>query len=232
MLELDHIYCMDCIEGMKQIPDKSFDAVITDPPFGIGFKYKQKEDHDNPESYWRWMKPIYKEINRIIKPGGFIAIWQAQKNFPYFWKWFGNDIKIYISAKNFVQLRKIPINYGYEPIILKYSKGEKILSPKKPGRSIDFFVANTAKFVTEVNSWAGKHPCPRPIDQTEELIKNFVIEDGSVLDPFIGSGTTALACKMNKRHYLGFEIEPEYYSYAINRLNNHPGSLDKYVVEG
>jgi DNA modification methylase len=206
----------DCLELMQELPDESVDAVITDPPFGIGFKYKDKEQNNNPSDYWKWFSPRYKEMNRVLKKGGFIAIWQTALYFRYYWKWFGNDIHIYAGCKNFIQLRKTPINYGYDPIILKYKKGVEPLHPNDPARSIDFFVANTAVFVTEANSLADRHPCPRPIDQTLELIKNFSI--GTVFDPFMGSGTTGVACVQLNRNFIGYEISPDYFKIAEKRI--------------
>jgi len=207
----------DCLEKMRDIPSGSIDAVITDPPFGIGFNYSgKKEMNKNPEDYWKWFEPIYLEIIRVVKEGGFIAIWQSQQYLPFAWKWFGSNIHIYIGAKNFVQLRKTPINYGYDPIIFQY-KGKPEIRPEKPRRNIDFFVANTAKFVTEKNSLARKHPCPRPIDQTTEIVENFSI--GTVLDPFMGSGTTGLACKNLNRNFIGIEIDETYFNIAKKRIN-------------
>lgn len=206
----------DCLEVMKTIPDGGIDAVITDPPFGIGFNYSgKKEINKNPNDYWEWFNPIYSEILRVTKNGGFIAIWQSQQYLPFCWEWFGGDIHVYIGAKNFVQLRKTSINYGYDPIIMKY-KGKPELRPTKPRRNMDFFVANTAKFITEKNSLARKHPCPRPIDQTIEIVENF--STGLVLDPFMGSGTTGLACKELNRDFIGIEIEPVYFEIAKQRI--------------
>jgi len=218
MLDLDKIYCMDCLEGMRQLENESVDAVVTDPPFGIGFQYDEKEEHDNPEDYWEWLKPIYHKMQRVLKNGGFLAIWQPQKHFKHFWGWFGEDIHIYAACKNFVQIRKTPINYGYDPIVMRYKNGDKPLIPESQKRSIDWFVANTATFVTETQSLIRKHPCPRPIDQCLEIIDNFVIEGGIVLDPFSGSGTIPLAAKQTNRHFLGFEISQEYVDIANRRL--------------
>ena len=213
----------DCLEVMKKIPDKSIDAVITDPPFGIGFKYNQHKDQTSPEEYWKWFKPIYQEILRVCKDGAFISIWQANKNFKHFWEWFGDDIRIYAGCKNFVQLRKTPINYGYDPIVMKYTNWDNPLRPLKPKRNIDFFVANTAKFVTEKNSYAGQHPCPRPIDQVQQIVENFSL--GTVLDPFMGSGTTGVACKELGRNFIGIEISPEYYKISEKRINGTSENL-------
>ncbi len=212
----------DCLEKLKCFKEKSIDAVITDPPFGIGFKYNQHKDHLDHKEYYAWLSPIWGEILRVTKDGGFIAIWQAQLNYRHFWDWFGDDIHIYIGAKNFVQLRKTPINYGYDPIVMKYKSGTP-LRPLKPKRNIDFFVANTAKFVTEKNSLARQHPCPRPIDQVQQIVENFSI--GTVLDPFMGSGTTGVACKNLGRNFIGIELDKTYFDLATKRINDSPTAL-------
>lgn len=214
---VNKIICGDCLEVMKKMPDGCVDAIISDPPFGIGFSYKEKEMNNNPKDYWAWLAPIYKEMMRTLKHGGFYAIWQTHLYFRYFWKWFGGDVHIYAGCKNFVQLRKTAINYGFDPIIIGYKEGN-LLKPKKPKRNIDFFVANTAKYVAQKNSLARQHPCPRPIDQAIELIDNFTIEEGLIFDPFIGSGTTAIACKKLHRNFIGIEINPDYCKIAEERL--------------
>ena len=229
-IDTNIIYNEDCIEGMKKLPDNSVDAVVTDPPFGIGYKYNETEENNNPEDYWKWFKPIYKTMLEKLKPNGFIAIWQTQKYFKYFWEWFGDNIHIYASCKNFVQLKNTGINYAYDPIVMKYNGGEK-LSPENPPRNVDFYVSNTAKYVTQTDSLAGEHPCPRPIDQVNEIIANFIIEKGVVLDPFIGSGTTALACLNQKRKFIGFEKEKEFYNIALKRLGKFDKSYYKELPE-
>lgn len=209
----------DCLEVMKSIEDSSIDAVVTDPPFGIDFKYNSHKDHSNADDYWIWLEPIYKEILRVTKDGGFIAIWQAQLNFKHFWNWFGDDIHIYAGCKNFVQLRKTPINYAYDPVIMKYKEGAP-LRPVKPKRNVDFFVANTAKFVTQIKNIERQHPCPRPIDQVTQIIENFTIDNGLILDPFMGSGTTGVACKNLNRRFIGIEKDECYYNIAKKRIED------------
>ena len=208
----------DCLEKMGDIPDASIDAIVTDPPFGIGFKYGDKKDVANTaNAYWKWFEPIYREMLRVTKDGGFIAIWQAQLYFSNFWKWFGQDIHIYAGCKNFVQLRKTPINYGYDPIVMFYKPGIP-LRPTKPKRNIDFFVANTAAMVSNTKRIERKHPCPRPIDQTSIIVENFTLENAVVLDPFMGSGTTGVACKNLDRDFIGIELDPTYFEIAKNRI--------------
>lgn len=212
------LYQGDCLDIMRGIPDKSVDAAVTDPPFGIGFNYDGKKDVANaPEEYWKFFAPIYGEICRIVKDGGFIAIWQTQLYFPYFWEWYGKEIHIYAACKNFVQLRKTPINYGYDPVVMRYVEGVP-LRPNKPKRNIDYFVANTAKWITQKNTPESKHPCPRPIDQVTEIVSNFTAECGIILDPFMGSGTTGVACLGTGRSFIGIEKDPNYFQIAKKRI--------------
>lgn len=217
---INKIILGDCLEVIKDIPSRSIDAIVTDPPFGIDFKYhKNKDVAKTAEDYWVWFAPIYIEFIRILRAGGFLAIWQPALYFKNFWSWYGDDIHIYAGCKNFVQLRKTEINYGFDPIIMRYKKGNNPLRPNKPKRNLDFFVANTAKFVTETNSLARKHPCPRPIDQATEIVSNFTLDGGIVFDPFVGSGTIPLACKNTGRNFIGIEIDDKYYQLALERIN-------------
>lgn len=209
----------DCLEILKNIPDSSVDAVVTDPPFGINFKYTFGNDvAKNAEEYWKWFQPIYNEMIRVTKKGGFIAIWQSQLYFKHFWNWYGDGIHIYAGCKNFVQLRKTPINYAYDPIVMFYCNGDLPLRPKAK-RNVDFFVANTAAIVSKPNRIERQHPCPRPLDLTEQIIDNFVIENGTVLDLFAGSGTTGIACKNLGRNFILIEKEKEYIDIINKRLS-------------
>jgi DNA modification methylase len=212
----NHILLGDCKKLIKSIPDETFDAIFTDPPFGIGYKYREgKEKTSNPEEYAAFLLPIVKECLRVAKPGACIAIYQTQVNFPYFWKWFGDQIHIYIASKKFVQMRKLSaINYGYDPVVLWYKIGANPLRPPKPKRNLDFFWST----VTIGESKKYGHPCPRPLQGTFELINSFIVPGGWVFDPFSGSGTTAYVCQQTGRQYTGIEIDPEYHRRSIIRL--------------
>jgi site-specific DNA-methyltransferase (adenine-specific) len=214
---VNKIICGDCRDLLSYFPDNSIDAIITDPPFGIDF-IGYEDVAKNPDAYWKWFYLIYWEFIRILKPGGFLAIWQTQLYYPYFWQWYGTDIHIYISAKNFVQLRKTPINYAYDPIIMKYKNGD-ILRPTKPKRNVDFYVSNTASLVSHPKRLERGHPCPRPLDVCLEIIKNFVVPNGIVFDPFLGSGTVVLASKQLGHNFIGIEREQKYIDIANARLS-------------
>ena len=209
------LYCGDCAEILPHL-SVFFDALITDPPFGINFEYaKGKEQHKSADEYYKWLVPIIELCQKQLNDGAFNAIWQAQLYFQHFWNVFGSDIRIYCAAKNFVQLRKTPINYGYDPVVMFYKQGER-KSPIKPQRNVDFFVSNTASIVSDTSRIERNHPCPRPLDVVTEIMNNFSL--GTVLDPFAGSGTTLLAAKNLNRKAIGIEQEEEYCKVIVERL--------------
>ena len=215
------LYCGDCLDVLCGLPDASVDAVVTDPPFGIGFGYTSGQDvARTPEAYGAWLQTWLPDVERVVRPGGLIAIWQAQLYFRHFWDWFGDDIRIYAACKNFVQLRKVPIQYGYDPVVMRYKSGAHPLIPSKreARRNIDFFVANTSRWIQDTTRPERAHPCPRPIDQAVEIVCNFTLPCGTVLDPFMGSGTTGVACVQEGRSFIGIEREQAYYDIAAKRI--------------
>lgn len=207
----------DAAEWVPTLPSESVDALVTDPPFGIGFDYGgRREAACSAEDYWRWLGPLYREALRCVRPGGFVAVWQSQLYFRRLWDWFGEGIHVYAACKNFVQLRPTPINHGYDPVVVFYKPGAKPLAPEGWWRNLDFYVANTSDMRTRTDTrW---HPCPRPPDQVRELLENFVVEGGLVLDPFAGSGTAALACLQTGRRFVGCEVRPDYHGLASRRI--------------
>ena len=210
----------DCLTLLRALPDASFDALVTDPPFGIGKVYAGKRETANsPEEYWTWLRERYLLALAKVRPGGFVAVWQTQVYFRHFWSWFGENIHVYAAAKNFVQLRKLTaINYGYDPVVMFYKSGAEPLRPIPAKRNLDFFVANTAAMVSKPDRIERRHPYPRPIDQVTEIVSNFVTPGGRVLDIFAGSGTTAVACRATGRTCLSMEENPEYVALINERL--------------
>lgn len=214
-----NLHLGDCASILSDIPDESVDALVTDPPFGIGYEYESgKELTRTPDAYWSWLSPIYTNALRTVKPGGFVAIWQTAPYMKHFWSWYGDDIHIYAACKNFVQLRKTPINYAYDPVVMLYKPGAEPLKPPSPPRNVDFFVANTASLVSDTSRLERQHPAPRPVSSVSEIVTNFTVPDGIVLDPFMGSGTTGIACANTGRSFIGIEIEPKYFSIAESRI--------------
>ena len=210
------LYCGDCREVLPLLKDEICDALVTDPPFGIGQRYNHYKDKKcKPDEYWKWLKPIYKLMISKVKKGGFCAIWQTQKYMKFFWQWFEDEeIHIYAACKNFIQIKPTPIQYAYDPVIVFYKRGGPPLRPRSK-RTLDFFIANTARTKSHIEKL---HPCPRPVDQMLNMVDCFVLPGGIVLDPFCGSGTTSYACEVTGRKWIGIEIDPDYCELVKKRL--------------
>lgn len=211
--------CADCRDVLPTLPENTFDAVVTDPVFGLGVRYGgQREEADNPADYWRFFRPIYQHLLRVAKPGGLVAVWQTSKWLPHFGGWYGRDFRVFVACKAFVQLYATPMNFAYDPVVCVWKPGARPLAPAAPGRSLDYFVSDM-KF----DALARQHPCPRPLDVCEHFVRNFVVEGGYVLDAFAGSGTIPLACARAGRAWLAVEADPAYCELMRRRLREAGG---------
>ena len=210
------LYLGDCREILPTLG--KVDAVVTDPPYGIGFKY---ESHvDDKASYPGFIWPIIEAAEDRVVPGGAIFVWQAQEWMPRFADLFPRPWRVMIAAKNFVQMRAVAMQHAYEPVVVWWKPGEK------PWRSLagstfanrDWYVADSAAAVSDTTRLAKQHPCPRQDDVCEFIVSNWVRDGGTALDPFMGSGTTGVACVKLGRKFIGIEIEPKYFDIACKRI--------------
>jgi adenine-specific DNA-methyltransferase len=215
-LRENEVICADCRAILPRIKDHTFHAVITDPSFGIGQVYSGKQEvADDPAGYWRWFQPVYREMLRVLKPGGFCAIFQGGRYLRHFWDWFGDqDFIIYAACREPLAAFKggQPITCCWNPVVMFY-KGRPRYRSAEFVRSRNWFVSNS-----QYDELARVHPCPEPLDQCEGLIRSFTCEGALVLDCFCGVGTIPIAAARNKRRYLGIDLEPEYVRVARRRM--------------
>jgi site-specific DNA-methyltransferase (adenine-specific) len=252
MLELDRIYNMDCIEGMKQIDDKSIDMILCDLPYGL-----TSCDWDSILS----LNDLWIQYKRIIKENSVIVLTSIQPFtsdlinsnrdwFRYEWIWYkdrgGNIFNCDIQPMNvheniLVFAKNKPVFY---PQMERRRKGgtDRFKYPVKVGDMKDNAVYgktnvikkkynNKLKYPLSIQCFStdrGLHPTQKPIKFCEYFIKTYSNEGDLVLDNCIGSGTTAVACKRLNRHFIGFEISKEYCDIANKRLANVPNRLENW----
>lgn len=237
MLEkfINTIQCMDCLEGMRQLPDKSIDLVVTSPPYnlknstGNGMKdgrggkwsnaalingYATYNDNMPYDQYCKWQKECLGEMFRLIKDDGAIFYnhkWRVQGGLIQDRREIVNDFPI---RQIIIWRRKGGINFNrgyflptYEVIYLIAKKDFKLV-PKASA------YGDVWEFMQELNN---PHPAPFPVALINRIISSTSAQ--LILDPFMGSGTTAVAAKQLGRNYIGFEISKEYCEMAINRVN-------------
>jgi len=234
---------------MKDIPDESIDLIVTDPPFGCNATLKG--DYDDSEDFIKTKIPSWlSEMFRVLKENGHVYIYVPTNYIdnwlPIFKKHFKfNNILVCINMKKGVKHpNKFRNNYQ---MILFGSKGRAkdfnvvdwILTSdswfhdkrnKKPSRYIYEYPSFIPPYHKATVEESVGHPDEKNIKLIENLIR--ISSDGGdlILDPFIGSGTTMVACKELNRRGIGIEISPEYCEIARKRLANLPEGLDKFGV--
>lgn len=191
----------DCVKIIKDIPDKSIDLVLTDPPYGINLKYDLYEDTE--DNWYKLMDSILPELIRVAKmvilPSCKIKRLQwIYTNYPPDWLicWYKGSTghASYIGFND------------WEPHLV-YGRTKNRLYMH------DYFQTRPSYKGGTFN-----HPCPKPVEWATWLIERSTEKEDIVLDPFIGSGTTALACKILNRNYIGIDISEEYIKIAEERL--------------
>ena len=233
MLELNKIYNMDCIEGMKLIPDKSVDMILCDLPYGIT---QNKWDSVIP------LDELWRAYRRIIKDNGAIVLTAAQpftsklvmsqiELFKYTWVWNKSQVTGFLNANKqpLRQHEDICIFYQkqctYNPNMTKGKPQLKSTGGKssnygkydyKPHLS-DVYYPTTILDIPQLRVKGG-HPTQKPVSLFEYLIKTYTNEGETVLDNCMGSGTTAVACINTNRNYIGFELSEEYCKIAEERI--------------
>jgi len=206
------IYNCDCLEVMKEFPDKYFDLCLTDPPYNVNFPYGEFKDKLMINDFINFYTILNKEIIRSLKDDGLYCLITPQKTFGYFLQTL--DFNLYIDNwliyKPHASGRGITTEFALYNICLIFSKNNNIKRLKRN---------NVIEYKKFPDSNLGKpHPCPYLLQPIKELINYLSIEDDIVLDPFLGSGTTARACKDLGRKCIGIEISKEYCDIAIKRL--------------
>jgi site-specific DNA-methyltransferase (adenine-specific) len=207
------LYNGDCLELMKDIPDGSVDLVLTDPPYGINLtpqrqNGKFKDTKVLNDETLDWLPCWCKEIERVSK--NIVAVfcgWQQVDKIKI-------ELEKHFIIKNILVWDKDWFGMGnnyrpnYEMIILACKKNFTIPSKNK---------SNILKYrriaPTKLN-----HSCEKPIPLLVDLIEELSVENDIVLDPFMGSGTTGVACVNTGRNFIGIELDEGYFDIAQERI--------------
>ena len=237
---LDKIFCQTS-ENMAELPDNSIHLMVTSPPYNVGKDY---DEDFTLEEYLQFLKRVWKEVFRVLAPGGracinianlgrkpyiplhsFIIkdmlelgflmrgeiIWNKASSSSPSTAWGS-----WLSAAN-------PTLRDIHEYILVFSKaifGRKNKQPKINTVSKEEFLEFTKSVWTFSAAPAKKvgHPAPFPVELPYRLIQLYTFKDDVVLDPFMGSGQTAIAAVKTERRYIGYEIDQQYLKLAERRI--------------
>ena len=198
----------DCIEELKDLPDKSVDLIVTDPPYFL------PAQHYNTRKEFRrnfgdlgvmegFVKILFKELKRVLKDEGVMYIFCDGQSYPLFYYHLYPFCK---SVRPLIWDKKTSINgyhWRHQHELIIFAQMPK--NVKVPTGDGDIIKASAVKVGLR------KHPAEKPVEVLKKLIEKSSNQGDIVLDPFAGSGSTMLACKETKRDYLMIEKELSYY---------------------
>jgi len=218
MIERNKIYCMDCLEGMKQIEDNSIDLLITDPPYSTpiitAFGRKKVKNYGDLSIQKHFIQLIVNEFRRISKQDGRGYIFCDDNYYPIIHQTLYEcpSIQLLIWDKGRIGMGR-PYRKQHELIAHFRKKGKGVLNTTQTKKSY-----STILKYPVIPSNKRLHGAEKPIKLISDIIFADSKEEDLVLDPFMGSGTTAVACKQLNRNFIGFEINQKYVDIANKRL--------------
>lgn len=275
MLEINKIYNLDCLDGLKSLEDNSIDLTVTSPPYD---NLRTYQEGDNFVWNFDTFKPIADELYRVTKPGC-VVVWvvgdavingsETGSSFrqALYFQEIGfklHDTMIYEKNSSSFPAKATSKRYSqiFEYMFV-FVKGKKIrddiklIADKKnkwagwtswgnhsqydkngnlkttgklkpvPEYSLR---TNIWKYSVSFNDKTG-HPAVFPEKLAQDNILSWSVEGDTVLDPFMGSGTTAKMAKLNKRNYIGFEKNEDYYKVSLGRVAKYDNVLNEDVVD-
>ncbi len=250
---IDQLFNEDAISGLDRIPDGSIDLILTDPPYGLGKDYGNDSDKQASAEYLAWTERWIDAVLPKLKPTGSLYIFLTWRYSPEIFVmlkqrmtmlneiiWDRRVPSMGGSVRNFTSVHD---TIGF------FSKGkghyfdlDAVRIPydavTKKARSRSIFVG--AKWLelgyNPKDVWSvsrlhkedperADHPTQKPLEIIERMVRASCPPGGIVLDPFMGSGTTAIAARRCGRHFVGFELNPDYCQIIQDRLASPEAEL-------
>lgn len=225
----------DCLELMKDIPDKSVDMILCDLPYGTT---RNKWDSVIP------LNKLWKSYERIIKDNGAIVLFSQMpfsaelvhsnlKLFKYEWIWQKDNGTGFLNAKKMplkihenilVFYKKLPLynpqmRTGFKPYKCKQGRHSTNYGAYEQGHITESNGERYPIDIIEFKKDSGLHPTQKPVALLEYLIKTYTNEGETVLDNCMGSGSTGVACINTNRNFIGYELDEKYFEIAGKRIN-------------
>jgi site-specific DNA-methyltransferase (adenine-specific) len=209
MLELNKLYHMDCMEAMKQIPDKYFELAIVDPPYGIGNKFKggntgKMNFNEIVDKNWDLVpnKEYFEELkrvsqNQIIWGGNYFDL-NPTRCFIIWDKLISEDFSLAMAELAWTSFDKL-------------TKIVRLPTPKTDNKI---------------------HPTQKPIQLYEWVLNRYANQGDKILDTHVGSASSLIACYNLGFDYMGFELDEDYYKAACKRLEARKNQMDIFHMEG
>jgi len=243
---VDQVFCEDALAGMARIPDGAIDLILTDPPYNLGKDYGNDSDQQSTEDYLAWTERWIAAALPKLKDNGSLYIFLTWRFAPEIFVmlkkrmtmmneiiWdrrvpsMGGSTRSFSSVHDTIGffVKRKDYYFDLDAVRIPYD------AETKKARSRSIFIG--AKWLevgyNPKDLWSVSrlhrehaervdHPTQKPLEIIERMLKASCPPGGVVLDPFMGSGTTALAAKRTGRRFTGFELNPAYCEVIQRRL--------------
>jgi adenine-specific DNA-methyltransferase len=207
---LDQVILGDCLTVLPQLPDASVDLVLTDPPYLVRYRSRDGRGVPNDDTD-AWLVPAFDELYRVLQRDrfciSFCGFTQAER-FIAAWKAAGFRV-----LEHLVWRKRYPSSTGF---VRRYHEQAYLLAKGSPRRP-PVLLPSVLEWRYTTNAL---HPTQKPVGALLPLLMAFSQIGDVVLDPFAGSGSTAVAAAMLGRHYIAIELSSEYAKIAEKRLQS------------
>jgi len=217
--ELGTLYHGDCLEIMQSLEQNAIDAIITDPPFAFTGSISNGSSANTSEQFFRyWWKAMCEQIHNILRPEASGFVWCDWKTAKIVADGFEPSQQTY----DYFRIAQILYHFREMPGMGRpfRSSVDMIAYLRGPQHKNPDISASTLNFISEY-WYYGKHnyhPSEKSVSICEKLLRWCSVKGMLVIDPFFGSGTTAVACERLNRHWIGIEISKEYCDIAVERI--------------
>jgi site-specific DNA-methyltransferase (adenine-specific) len=212
----------DCLKLLPELPARSVDFILTDPPYITRYKSRDGRIVPNDDND-RWLKPAFAEMFRVLDRDSFCVSF-------YGWTQADRFMQAYRSAGfRVVGHLMFPKRYASSTRFLRYQHESAHLLAKGNPRQPEKPIADVIEWQYTGNKL---HPTQKPLAVLLPLVETFSAPSSLVLDPFTGSGSTLLAAKRLGRSYLGIELDAGYHAIAQRRIDSDVRSIPSTDYRG
>lgn len=240
------IFCEDVLNGINKIPDNSIDLIVADPPYCLGKDYGNNSDKKKPKEYLEWTYKWIDAVFPKLKETGSLYIFLTWKYSPEIFSYIktkmtmmneiiwdrkvpsmGGSTRSFTSVHDTIGFFVKSKNYYFDLDSVRIPYDEET----KKARTRSIFVGKKwlelgynpkdLWSIARIHAQAPErenHPTQKPLELINRIVLSSSPKNGLVLDPFMGSGTTAISCIKNERNYIGFELNPAYCNIIEERI--------------